>query len=41
VRSLMDCLIAAVAIREEVELLHNDADFEAIARQTTLRIYRP
>ena len=41
VRSLMDCLIAAVAIREDVELLHNDADFEAIARHTTLRIYRP
>ncbi|MGH2655666.1 MAG: type II toxin-antitoxin system VapC family toxin [Actinomycetota bacterium] len=41
VRGLIDCLIAAVAIREDAELLHNDADFEAIARHTALRIYRP
>lgn len=40
VRSLMDCLVAAVAIREDVELLHDDADFDVIARHTRLRIYR-
>jgi predicted nucleic acid-binding protein len=37
VRSMVDCLIAAVAIREEVEVLHNDADFDVIARHTALR----
>jgi predicted nucleic acid-binding protein len=40
-RSLVDCLIAAVAIREGVELLHADADFDAITRHSALRIYRP
>jgi predicted nucleic acid-binding protein len=39
VRGLIDCLIAAVAIREGIELLHNDADFDVIARHTSLRIY--
>ncbi|MGH2676170.1 MAG: type II toxin-antitoxin system VapC family toxin, partial [Actinomycetota bacterium] len=34
VRKLLDCLIAAVAIREEVPLLHNDMDFDVIARHT-------
>lgn len=36
VRKLIDCLITAVAIREGVPLLESDADFKAIARQTTL-----
>lgn len=31
VRSLNDCLIAAVAIRHDATVLHKDADFEAIA----------
>ena len=39
VRSLIDCLIAAVAIRTEAQVLHNDSDFDAIARHTGLRIY--
>jgi len=39
VRSLIDCLIAAVAIREDVALLHNDAAFDVIARHTELRVY--
>ncbi|MGZ8597944.1 MAG: type II toxin-antitoxin system VapC family toxin [Actinomycetota bacterium] len=38
VRSGMDCLIAAVAIREGATLLHADRDFEVIARHTELRI---
>ena len=38
VRKLIDCLIAAVAIREGVALLHADADFDVIARHTTLAI---
>ena len=41
VRKLMDCLIAAIAIRAGVPILHNDADFDALARHTELRIYRP
>lgn len=38
VRKLIDCLIAAIAIRADVELLHADADFEALARHTPLRL---
>lgn len=41
VRKLMDCLIAAIAIRAGVPILHNDADFDALARHTELRIYQP
>jgi len=37
-RKLNDCLIAAVAIRNDAELLCNDADFLAIARHSPLRI---
>jgi predicted nucleic acid-binding protein len=37
-RKLTDCLIAAVAIRNEVELLHTDADFLTIARNAPLRL---
>jgi hypothetical protein len=36
-RKLTDCLIAAVAIRNDAELLHADADFLAIARHAPLR----
>lgn len=38
VRALNDCLIAAVALRSEAELLHRDRDYEVIARHTPLRI---
>jgi predicted nucleic acid-binding protein len=37
-RKLTDCLIAAVAIRGDAELLHADADFLTIARHTPLRL---
>jgi predicted nucleic acid-binding protein len=36
--SQMDCLIAAVAIREGASVLHADRDFDVIARHTPLRI---
>ena len=39
VRSQIDCLIAAVAIRNDVPVLHADADFDVMARYTALRIY--
>lgn len=38
VRSIIDCLIAAVAIRNGVALLHRDRDFELIARHTNLQL---
>jgi len=40
IREIRDCLIAIPVIRAGAELLHNDADFEAIARHSDLRIYR-
>jgi hypothetical protein len=36
VRRLIDCLIAAAAIRAAVPVLHADADFEVLARHTSL-----
>ena len=39
VRKLIDCLIAAVAIRADLPILHSDADFEVLTRHTELRIY--
>jgi predicted nucleic acid-binding protein len=41
VRRLIDCLIAAIAIRADVAVLHADADFETLARSTTLRLEAP
>lgn len=39
VRKLIDCLIAAVAVRADVEILHADADFEVLARHTDLHTH--
>jgi len=39
-RSLTDCLIAAVALREGIPLLTTDPDFEAIAAETGLELVR-
>lgn len=41
VRNLTDCLVAAVAIRVGLELLHRDRDFDVIARHTELRVVAP
>lgn len=37
IRSQIDALIAAVAIRLDVPVLHHDRDYEHIKRHTTLR----
>lgn len=41
VRKLIDCLIAAVAIRTSTPILHADADFDALARHTALAVHAP
>lgn len=38
VRALTDCLIAAVAIRTENQVLHADADFDTLARHAPLQL---
>ena len=38
VRRLIDCLIAAVAIRSGVSVLHRDGDFDVLARHTELEV---
>ena len=40
VRKSIDCLIASVAVRAGVSILHNDGDFEVLARHTELRVHR-
>lgn len=39
VRKLIDCLIAAVAIRHDVAVLHADVDFGVLALHTDLRLH--
>jgi len=39
VRSMIDCVIAAIALREDHEVLHADRDFNAIASVLPLRIH--
>ena len=41
VRRLIDCVIGSVALRNDLALLHHDADFEALARHCDLAIHRP
>ena len=40
-RSLIDCLIAAIAIRGGATVLHADRDFSVIARHSTLQTVAP
>ena len=37
IRSSADCLIAACAVRHNLEILHRDRDFDALARVSALR----
>ena len=39
VRKTVDCLIAAVAIENDLTLFHNDRDFDSIASCTSLKVY--
>lgn len=39
VRRLMDCLIATIAIRADVPVLHADRDFDTLARHTDLSVH--
>jgi predicted nucleic acid-binding protein len=39
IRSLVDCLIACVAIRHDVPLLHKDVDYDVISAISPLRIH--
>lgn len=41
VRRLPDCLLAAIAIRAGCTLLHQDADFDAIALHSVLKTVEP
>jgi hypothetical protein len=38
IRKTLDCLIAAPCVREDVPLLHDDADFDRLATCTALRV---
>jgi predicted nucleic acid-binding protein len=38
VRKLIDCLIAATAIRSALPILHSDNDFDVLARHTPLSV---
>ena len=40
IRKPNDCLIAAICIQNNFSLLHNDKDFENIAKYTSLKIYK-
>ena len=41
IRKSVGCLIASYAIIADMYLLHNDGDFEQIARESRLKIYKP
>ena len=38
IRSSIDCLIAAIAITNQIPVWHNDRDFDAIAKYTKLDV---
>ncbi len=40
VRKPNDCLIAIICINHNIPLLHNDKDFNNIAKHTSLKIYK-
>jgi predicted nucleic acid-binding protein len=40
IRSTIDCIVAQIAIEHDLLLLHNDSDFDAIAKLVPLKIYQ-
>ncbi len=40
IRKPNDCLIAVICINNNIPLLHNDKDFDNIAKHTPLKIYK-
>jgi predicted nucleic acid-binding protein len=40
IRRTTDCLIAAVCVRQDRSLLHNDADFDRLALVSTLQVVK-
>jgi len=40
IRTPLDCMIASVAIEHSVPLLHNDRDFDKIAKHTSLEVVK-
>jgi hypothetical protein len=40
IRGTVDCLIAAICIREDVPLLHDDVDFDRLADVATLSVVK-
>ncbi|MEE8431229.1 MAG: PIN domain-containing protein, partial [Candidatus Desulfatibia sp.] len=40
IRKSVDCMIASVAIENDIPLLHNDKDFEAIEEHCGLKCYK-
>jgi predicted nucleic acid-binding protein len=41
IRKMVDCLVAVVAIRWRIPVLHCDRDYDALARCTPLRVDEP
>ena len=39
IRTMTDCIVAAVAIRSGAELLHQDRDFDLLARHSSLKLH--
>jgi predicted nucleic acid-binding protein len=40
IRKPIDCMIASVAIEHDLPLLHNDRDFDQIAKHSTLKLMK-
>ena len=40
IKRVMDCLIATVAIENDISILHNDKDFSLIESKSKLKTYR-
>lgn len=40
IRRTLDCLIAAVCVREDCAILHNDRDFDHLADVTDLVVHK-